>query len=383
MATDVGSNSDFVALDFNVDAGQLADDAIEALRGTWSDWEPNDGDLEVIQIEELAPMAAAVAEVAANMPAAALRAFAQKCLGMTYEAGVSASTTVSLTFVDNAGYTVLAGSQLEIDGFAFQINSDAVIAAGSTTLTGVPVSAVDPGSDANALTGALTSSLTVPPFVISIAVESPTAGGTDEEGDDAFTARISRDLQLRAKSLVTTRDFELEALDQQGIGRAHAVGDTARAVTVTITDSNGETVATGIKTALQADYNLYRLVNTTFTIVDPSYCIVNVTWVVTAQPGIDPADLLSRINVMLAATLTPAVWGVPPLGNPTTGWVNDTVVRVNVLIGLISDIQGVQYVESVTLSSPTSGATVGGSGDLTMPGTVPLPRNGTFAGTVH
>src|SRR4051812_40654520 len=48
------SEQNFVTVPITTDSQTLADDAVDRLRVTWDGWEPNDGDLEVVQIEALA-----------------------------------------------------------------------------------------------------------------------------------------------------------------------------------------------------------------------------------------------------------------------------------------------------------------------------------------
>jgi hypothetical protein len=51
----------FIEVPIETDADALADNAIDVLQAQWTDWEPNEGDPEVIQIEALSQMAADVA----------------------------------------------------------------------------------------------------------------------------------------------------------------------------------------------------------------------------------------------------------------------------------------------------------------------------------
>src|SRR5215472_6872133 len=128
--------STYIQLDFDADPSDLADIAISYLQDTWAGWMPNDGDPEVVVVEALAPLAANAAAVAAQMPLAAFINFGTQLLGITYNPGSSASTQVTFTVVDTSGYTIPAGSQIEIDTYGFALAGDLVIPPGQATGVG-------------------------------------------------------------------------------------------------------------------------------------------------------------------------------------------------------------------------------------------------------
>jgi hypothetical protein len=368
---------DYVALPFVADQAQIADDAITRLQARWSDWTPNDADLESIFIEELAPMAADLATLAAAMPPEALQVAGADLFQIPALAATSAQTTVTLTAQDTAGYTVYAGAQIEIDGYAFDIVSDVVIAPGGATAAAVPVVADVAGSDANGLTGALTASISVPIYITAIVVDADTAGGTDDEDPNTYLSRLSRALRLRSKTLVTTTDYEIEATEQAGVGRAHATATVStKTMVVTVTDALGAACTSGVKTALQADFNFYTLSNWTVLVADSTYHAVAITYVCKAYPGYDTTDLQARINAALTGALGPAEYSQLFGGPGANQWWNAPTIRANQLIALIGNIQGVDYVTSVQINALSLGA------DYTMSGTVPLPTAGTMIGTV-
>jgi hypothetical protein len=87
----------FIEVPIVTDANELADLAIDELAATWTDWEPNDGDLEVVQIEALSQMAADVANVAAIMPAAAFEAVLERLFGVVPRSTSTATRSPSTT----------------------------------------------------------------------------------------------------------------------------------------------------------------------------------------------------------------------------------------------------------------------------------------------
>jgi hypothetical protein len=366
----------FVDIPFTPDAGGMADTAIETLRNSWPDWEPADADPEVIIIEAVAPMAAEVESMAAQMPMQALITAGQTLYGIPYGGGSPAQTTVTLTFIDNIGYTVDQFGQVNIDGYAFQLMQDAVCPAGQTSISGVPVEAAIPMAAANGLIGDICLPLDLPAYVSAVSVDQPTSDGTDPMGDNAYLLLVIAKLQLRADSLITAKDFALEATLQPGVGFAWAVSNSARNITVVVADPSGQPVPASVKTALSAIYNApdVRSVNVTYTIADPTYTTVNVDLVVTAVAAQDPIALGADLTGILTDALSPASSIKDGSG----------MIYKNVLVARVGADVGVYRVETLTLSSPTSGASVTASGDVTMAGGIAsLPEPGTINVTVH
>ena len=365
--------TDFYDVPIASDASVLAQDAKDQLTSVWVGWEPNDGDMEVVLIEALAPMAQNALEVAAQVPAGAFRAYGTKLIGEPYQAAVAATGQVTFTAIDNAGYESDDLVQLAQGSQAFMTDIPVVIPAGSTSVT-VDVTALTPGEAGNDLTGDL-DLVTALPWVDSTVFVGSTADGIDAEEDDAYQDRLARKLQLSAYTLVTGRDFELLALDQPNIGRAMAIVGTARAVTVAVANVSGNTVSSADKAALVALYGDYRQVNTTYTVVDPTYTTVGVTFTVKAYPNIDVTDLKARCEAAVAAWLNKATWGNPGRGT-SEQWLNTTIVRVDKVLDVLADVDGVDYVvrSSVLIN--------GSNADLTLSGTAPLPNTGTITCTV-
>jgi hypothetical protein len=381
MATTTDLDADaFVQLDITTDETTLGDEAIDALRLAWTDWEPNDGDMEVVQIETLAAMFANAAQLASQMPMAALIAYGTKLLGVPFGTGQPATTTCEFTVEDSLGYTIPANSQISIDGYAFNLVSDLVFeTAGATTLDAL-VSAAENSSDYNGLVGANVVGISTPAFVTNIVVDAPTSGGVDPQSDADYAGDLSLELTLTSRAIITLPNFETAAVAVPGIERAYAQTDSGRNVTVTLVGDGGTLVSDAIKDQLAAIYQANRLVNVTVALDDPTFTPIDVDWHVVAYLGYDADDLTARINGTLEQVLSPQGWGISQgsSGMPSTvpDWTNDTTVRGMKLVQVIGDVPGVNYVEALSINGGANFA------DFTMPGAVALPTPGTFTGTV-
>jgi hypothetical protein len=277
------------------------------------------------------------------------------------------------------------GTEVDIDGYAFLTIGDRSNVQDTTVIAGVPVECAVIGVEGNGL-GTTAARISALAFVAEVLVDATTSGGVDALSDDDYLGMLSRKLQLRADTIVTKRDHEYWALDWLQVGRAYAVNTADRHVTIYVADANGEPVSGATKTAMTADIVNYRLVNTVTTLADPSYTTITVAYAVHALPGFDLVDLKTRIDAALLSWLSPAGFASPKYGDPGTAtgaWVGTNVVRKNVAIDRIADVEGVDYVDSVTL-----GPAPNGQGDVVMAGAVALPRStqaglsGTVSGSL-
>jgi hypothetical protein len=271
----------YVEVPLETDESTLADEAVDRLREQWDDWEPNEGDLEVVQIEALAAMAAAVAQQASVATEEIFRAFGTQLVGVPYEDGTPATTTVTFALTDSDPHLVEDGTEVDIDGYAFLTIGDRSNVQDTTVIAGVPVECAVIGVEGNGL-GTTAARISALAFVAEVLVDATTSGGVDALSDDDYLGMLSRKLQLRADTIVTKRDHEYWALDWLQVGRAYAVNTADRHVTIYVADANGEPVSGATKTAMTADIVNYRLVNTVTTLADPSYTTITVAYAVHA-----------------------------------------------------------------------------------------------------
>jgi hypothetical protein len=371
----------FVSIPMTTDETTLADDAVDRLQAQWITWEPNDADLEVVLIEAMSPMAANAAKVAAQMPSAALITLGTELYGLAYSAGAQAHGLVNFTLIDTAGHTIPAGTEVAIDELAFTTDIDVIVAPGLSVANNVAVTANENGTEYNNLSGtaSMTSALS---FVSDVSITIPTTGGVDAEDDLTYRNRFVSELELQAKTLVTTHDHELMAKSVPGIFRAVAVGNTARTVVVYVVQEDGTAVPAPTKALLVTLYGTFRQVNTVSTVSDATYTTVNVSYSVAARTGYDPVDLLARIDAMLAVLLNPGTYGQIPstAGGVNTTWENDPVIRRNVIIDAIGNIEGVKYVNSVVITG--SAGTVNGTNQKDIIDFTATVSGGTYTLTV-
>jgi uncharacterized phage protein gp47/JayE len=347
----------YLEVPVTTDAPTLADAAIAALQAQWPDWEPNDGNLEVVIIEAIAQMAADAAETASQVPSTIFNAFGQAFAGITRNSGSYASTTVDIGISDSLGITIPAATEVEIDGYVFATDLEFIVPPGSATASDVAVTATVIGEEANGLTGSTSSMISAIARVSGVGVLATTSGGTDEETDEEYLDRLSTQMELQATTLVTTHDFELLALSVPSVYRSVATHLGARNVRFVGIDEAGANLAAGVKTDLGTLFAQYRMVNTTVTIEDPTRTTVNVAYTVHLYPGYDQATVDAEIDAMLAELLSPLNWGAPTAPIPIDSdlgarkWYNEPKVRAYKVLDKVGNVAGVDYVTSLFLSA--------------------------------
>lgn len=367
----------FVTVPVETDAQTLAQRGIDNLRSRWPDWSDDEGDLGNIQFQAIAPMAADAAVAASRMFPAAFRAFGTKLAGVAYQGGSPATTTVSFNLTDTDGHLIPASFELDIDGYAFAVDEDVLVPNGVDTVSGVTVTATLFGSDQNDLIGDTVTPIGALSFIEDVTLDAPTDGGSEPEDDPNYQDRLVVEQRLKARTLVTPPNFEADALQEPGIGRALIIKDNARNLTAVFTDIDGEPVSQAIKDRVTDRWNFYRQVNTTFNLPDPTYTVITIVYEVVAYPGFDPVDLIDRIDASLTLWLTPGYWGRPKnFGDPgVRTWYHEPMVRRNKVIDLIGDVEGVNYVSSLTINGDSDS-------DIPLLGVAPLTRPGVPAGAV-
>jgi hypothetical protein len=377
------------------DPAALEQEVIEAIEAQFEDWEPAEGDLETWLTKAFARIASTVRDQAAVTSAAMFKKFGETIANVPPILAAPATALTTWTMVDNAGYTIPAGTEVSIAGtgdesFGFRVVSDVTVAPGATTTKAgeVVLEAIEPGVEGNGLS-ATPEPISAVAFVESVALLGETSGGVDEEDEDAYLDRLIQELQLLSLSLIVPRDFEIDARAVAGVARALCIpawnGEKAKeealAVTVIAVGAAGAKLSTPTKEVLQERQEAKVPSGVLNFVGDPTITEVDIEAKATVLPGFDPEAVKAAIEARLSAYLDPANWGLPTVGDPSsTGWVNTATVYLNELISEVDRVQGVGRVVSLKL------AKAGGSKeakDLALTGLAPLTTPKTLTVTVE
>ena len=97
----------------------------------------------------------------------------------------------------NVDYTIPRGTKIqtdEVDAIRFETTESATLSAGSTSVSGVPIAAVEPGVESNIGSNALTVMTDPPAGIESVTNPTQTDGGTNAEDDDELRSRAKDEL---------------------------------------------------------------------------------------------------------------------------------------------------------------------------------------------
>ena len=390
-------SSSYIPVPVDTTPSDLASEAFDYLQAKVPGWTPANGNLESWMIEALAMIAGELRELTALVPDSIFAYYGASILGLPPYPAVQATAMTTWTAVDQAGYTIPAGTVIAItppastEGYGFFVAADVVIPAGSDVAAAVECHALEAGAAASGISGdvAVIDSLV---FITGVTLDAPTSGGQDAETDTAYLARLSALLTLLTPRPILPQDFAVLAQREvAGVSRAVAIDlynpgppvDTncPRCVTVAICDADGQPCSADVKQEVDDLLQSEREVNFLVFVADPSYTTIDVSFDAVCYPDWDPADVQARVITQLQNYLSPATWGIPPYGD-TTGrsWVNATVVRYLELSEQINRVDGVHYVN--TLSLGVHGGAMG-QADVALSGVAPLPLAGTITGTIE
>ena len=143
-----------------------------------------------------------------------------------------------------------------------------------------------------------------------------------------------------------------------------------------VTDVNGVALTSPQMSAIQAAIQAECLVGVLFSVVAPTITPVSVTASVVSWSGQDTGAVQTLVQGALDSFLTSFQWGFQVAKRHVGPWLNDNVVRISMLTGIIQAVPGVHYVSSVQINSLSAGT------DLPLAGIVPLPSAGTMTITV-
>lgn len=373
-----------------VDSNQLADDAAAWGEDKQPGWALEPADLETILTEMFARMASILAVLAQNHDREIYRDFVATVFRIPSLSPTAASGTVTFTLIDTAGHTVPAGTQVSINGVAFQTTTDVTAAPGGSTVDATVVAVISGGA-ASGLSGTVTVEDLLD-YVTGASLVGITTGGMDGETVDEYIDRVHDELPTLSFAVVTPRDAELIAMAVPGVdlamsidryvpagpgGTPAALTDEDGAITVVTRDAAGQAIG-GLKTTVAAAIDQRRVSGLLISVIDPTITPVDVTFTGTAYPGWDADTVEADAISTVLGFLSGALWGLPRAGEERR-WIDEPLVRRNDLFGRLYDVPGLRHVDTLTLA--LNGGTLG-TADLTLPGPGALPTPGDVNGTI-
>lgn len=362
---------------YDANEQDLIDTGLTNAQAMLPEWEPREGNTEVVLLESLALVVAEVV-FALNRLSDTTIDGVLALYGLTRDPGAPPTGRVEFTLADDLGHTIPAGTTVratvDSTGELVDLTTDEPleILAGVTTGT-VTVTGVDVGVAGNGVpVGTVLELIDAVAYVDTVTLTIALAGGREVEDDPTFFNRGATLLSRLVSTLVLPDHFTAAALENAGVGRATtldlynadagsgAPGDHPGHVTVAVADLNGAPLSADVKGGILTDLTNKSLAGLTVHVTDPSITPVDVSVTITVTTN-DAATVQAAVQAAITAYLSPA----------TYAW--DGSVWRNELIALIDGVAGVGRV--VDLATPAA--------DVDLPGYAALPTPGTITVTVQ
>lgn len=189
-------------------------------------------------------------------------------------------------------------------------------------------------------------------------------------------------------SSTTVANGEVHYVDKaalrRGVSIVWSAGGTAetnnaRMVTVAAVTSSGTPVSAGAKTTINTFLQSQREVGFVVSVIDPTYTSIDVTTTFKVLSGFDSVTTHDNVVAAIQNYLSPKNWGVDPT-DPHI-WIESRIVFYNEVIALISNVQGVDRVVTLTMNISTGGFTPAAA-DVTIAGPAGLTQAGAITATV-
>jgi hypothetical protein len=241
-------NNGYIVLPVTTDPNAMVQAALATIAANLPGWVPQEGQLDVLLLEQFAQMASESATVAAQVPPAIFQYFGS-LVNIFPIAGAASQATTTWTMVSSAGFTVPAGTLVAYQTLGnvqvqFATVNAFTVPPGSSTATGVIIQATTTGAVNNSIADSVPVVLVNQlAFVSSVVATSTTSGGANPESLATYLNRLSAELQLLSPRPILPQDFAALATNVAGVYRAMAINLLAAGRTITGTITLATTTA--------------------------------------------------------------------------------------------------------------------------------------------
>lgn len=220
--------TDYILEPLDTDTESIFQDFVDFIQGYYPEWDPSEGQLDVLIARFFAMQIAYTADMASRVQRAIFRYFGSSLAGILPLDGSAATATVVFTF--SAGRTqqntlsqgALVGlTDRDGDSQIFALLDDLVVEAATATASAI-VQAIELGESGNNLTGTV-EMVEMVDWIDSIEVDGYSAGGSNPEEDDVYIERLTQNLALMAPRPIIAYDFAMLAQNISGVWRAAAI----------------------------------------------------------------------------------------------------------------------------------------------------------------
>ena len=359
---------DLTSYDSSVTA--ILEESLTQAKALLPEWTPRVGEIETTLLEATAFQTANLANAANRLPGATVETLL-KLHGVTRSNGVKATATVAFTFADNYGHTIPALTPVGYFGpagatFVYLLDADATVGAGSTSLTGVAVTAQAIGTGYNTPSnGSALQTLSVLPYVTITTLDSKPTGGLNAETDAEFfnravtvlksysTVMVTED-QLRAYVLAnyTGTVYRVKAYNMRRYADRNMVTGGGSHTGYVLLSVAGENVNGYSRSIEDATVSAADISSITTDVVSKTATGLTIEINNAELIAVGVACEVYKTASAASGTVSAAVQVALETYFDADAWDWERIVRVNEVISLLDNVTGVDYVKTVALSLP-------------------------------
>lgn len=219
---------DYIIEPLDTDSDVIFTRFVEFIQYNFPDWQPSDGQVDVILAKFMSTQVALTADMASRVLRAIFRYFGSSIVGIPPLPGAFAQADVLFTVNDANAHIVPASTMIGLvdqnsDTHLFELLSDVEIPANSIGVS-------YPGTAVAAEIGTYNNNLTGTVFMIemfdwinTVVVSGASSGGADPEEDDTYLNRLTANLGLMSPRPILARDFAVLARNIPGVWRAAVI----------------------------------------------------------------------------------------------------------------------------------------------------------------
>jgi uncharacterized phage protein gp47/JayE len=227
------------------------------------------------------------------------------------------------------------------------------------------------GAQGNVGANTITQPVTALLGISQVTNPAAATGGADEESIADIRRNAPRSLGTLQRA-VTTEDYEVLALQVPGVALAHAEAGVYTAVDLAVAPVGGGAPTTALKNDVENYLADKKMINTTITVVDPTYVPINIT--------VNPLHVLpqySRAAVKLA--VENALAALFDFSNVDFG----QRITLSIVYRTIAAVEGVDYSTVTVMSTGGAGTTdiVLAADEIPSVGTVTVTATGGLIGS--
>src|SRR4051812_2714161 len=222
--------TDYIIEPLDTDPELIFLDFSEFMLQYFPEWEPSEGQLDVIIARYFAMQTAFTADMASRVMRAIFRYFGSSLAGIAPLPGTASQARIQFDILDPnvppIEHTLLFGSLVGLtdsdgDLHMFSTLEDMVVDPGATVAE-VVAQAIDLGAITNNIGGSV-EMIEMIDWISAARVVGVSSGGSDPEDDDVYIQRLTENLALMAPRPILAQDYAVFARNVPGVWRAAVI----------------------------------------------------------------------------------------------------------------------------------------------------------------